>query len=101
MTLDESRVRATNLRAMCGRPLDAREKVRNLTGWSIAIMCPAFSTRRHVRWPRWGPRSSPKQHSGFESRCTERVLWIVSSTDRHLIQALSPRHQRAVPADTG
>jgi putative transposase len=42
-------------------PLDAREKVRNLTGGSIAIMCPAFSTRRHVRWPRWGPRSTPKQ----------------------------------------
>jgi hypothetical protein len=32
-------------------PLDAREKVRNLTGGSIAIMCPAFLTRHHVRCP--------------------------------------------------
>jgi hypothetical protein len=29
------------------------------TGRSIAIMCPAFSTRRHDRWPRWYPRSKP------------------------------------------
>ena len=71
-------------------PLDARGKMRGLTGGSIAIMCPAFSTRRHVRWPRWGPRSTPKQRCGFESRGTERVLWIVGSTDRHLIQLFHP-----------
>jgi hypothetical protein len=76
--------------------------VRILTGGSIAIMCPAFVTRRHVRWPRWGPRSSPKQQRGFESRGTERVLWIVGSTDRHLIQLFHPgidaRFRRS-PAD--
>ena len=27
-------------------------------------------TRRDDRWPRWGPRSSPKQSGGFESRDT-------------------------------
>jgi len=47
-------------------------------------------TRRHDRWPRWGPRSNPKQRRGFESHGTERVLWIVGSTDRHLIQLSHP-----------
>jgi hypothetical protein len=68
---------------------------------SLSQMSRYIARGRHVRWPRWGPRSTPKQGHGFESRGTERVLWIVGSTDRHLIQALSPRHQRAVPADTG
>src|SRR3954466_4988047 len=49
-----------------------------------------LSTRRHVRWPRWGPRSSPKQRSDLAGRDTERVLWIVGSTDRHLIQLFHP-----------
>jgi hypothetical protein len=43
-------------------------------------------TRHHDRRPRWDPRSSPKQTCGFESRDVKRVLWIVGSTDRHLIQ---------------
>ena len=58
-------------------------------------------TRRHVRWPRWGPRPSPKQFCGFESRHANRVLWIIGSTDRHLIQLFHPRHQRALPTATG
>jgi hypothetical protein len=70
---------------MCGRPLDAREKVRSLTGGSIAIMCPAWSTRHHDRWPRWDPRCRPKHFGDFESRCTKWVLWIVGWTDRHQI----------------
>ena len=39
---------------------------------------------------RWYPRSKPKHPRGFESRCTKRVLWIVGSTDRHLIQLFHP-----------
>jgi hypothetical protein len=62
----------------------------SLTGVSTAIMCPACLTRRHDRWPRWGPRSNPKQRRGFESHGTERVLWIVGSTDRHLVQLSYP-----------
>jgi hypothetical protein len=38
--------------------------MRIQTGRSIAIMCPALSTRQHVRWPRWVPQSSPKQQRG-------------------------------------
>jgi hypothetical protein len=71
-------------------PLDARAELRILTGGSIAIMCPALSTRLHDRWPRWVPRSSPKQTCGFESRDINRVLWIVVSTDRHLILLFHP-----------
>jgi hypothetical protein len=48
-------------------PLDAREKVSKLTGGSIAIMCPAVSTRRHVRWPRWGPRSIPSNDTASKA----------------------------------
>jgi len=40
--------------AMCGRPLGCKRKMRILTGRSIAIMCPALSTRQHVRWPMCG-----------------------------------------------
>jgi hypothetical protein len=75
-------------------PSDARGKVRILTGGSIAIMCPALWTRLHDRWPRWYPRSKPKHFGGFESRCTKRVLWIVGSTDRHLIQLFHPASTR-------
>jgi hypothetical protein len=38
-------------------PSDARGKMRIPAGRSIAIMCPAFVTRHHDRWPRWYPRS--------------------------------------------
>jgi hypothetical protein len=61
--------------------------MRILTGGSIAIMCPA---RQHGRWARWGPRSQPKHECSFESLCTKRVLRIVGSTDRHLIQLFHP-----------
>ena len=81
---------ASSLTSCVDSPLDAREKVRHLTGGSIAIMCPALSARFHDRWPRWGPRPSPKQTCGFESRDVNRVLWIVGSTDRHLISLFHP-----------
>jgi hypothetical protein len=85
-------------------PLDAREKMRNLTGGSIAIMCPALSTRHDDRWPRWVPRSRPKHFGGFESLYTKRIFWIVGSTDRHLILLFHPginaRFERP-PADAG
>ena len=90
--------------SMCGRPLGCKRKMRSLTGGSIAIMCPALSTRHHVRWPRWVPRSSPKQSRGLESHGDQRVLWIVGSTDRHLIQLFHPGIDawfELPPADAG
>ena len=78
-------------------PSDARGKMRILTGRSIAIMCPAFVTRHHDRWPRWYPRSNPKHLGGFDSRCTKRVLWIVGFDRSSSHLALSSRHRRVVP----
>ena len=57
---------------------------------SVAIICPAFSTRRHDRRPRWAPRSSSKQRGNLGGRCNTPVLWIVDSADRHLIQLFHP-----------
>jgi hypothetical protein len=34
--------------------------------------------------------SSPKQFCGFESRHANRVLWIIGSTDRHLVELFHP-----------
>jgi len=56
------------------------------------------------RWPRWSPRSSPKRFCGFESRPDNRVLWIIGSTDRHLIQLFHPginARLRRRPANAG
>jgi hypothetical protein len=44
-----------------------------------------LSTQHRDRWPIWDPRYRPKQICGFESRCNRQLLWIVGSTDRHLI----------------
>jgi hypothetical protein len=78
------------LRAMCGRPLGCKSFEENSDGWVDCDHVSGLLTRRHDRWPRWGPRSSPKQRCGFESRGTERVAWIVGSTDRHLVQLFHP-----------
>jgi hypothetical protein len=49
-------------------PSDARGKMSSLTGRIDCDHVSGLLTRHHVRWPRWGPRSSPKQNSGFERR---------------------------------
>ena len=88
---------------MCGRPVGARaeENADGLVGCDHVF---GLLTRRHVRWPRWGPRPSPKQFCGFESRHANRVLWIIGSTDRHLIQLFHPGTNarfRRRPANAG
>ena len=75
---------------MCGRPLGCKSFEENSDGRVDCEHVSGLLTRHHVRWPRWGPRSSPKQFCGFESRHANRVLWIIGSTDRHLIQLLHP-----------
>src|SRR5271165_7250515 len=70
---------------MCGRPLGCKRKNEKPDGWVDCDHVFGLSTRCHDRWPRWGPRSSPKHGCGFASRCNKRVPWIVGSTDRHLI----------------
>ena len=77
-------------------PSNARAPTRNSDGRVDCEHVSGLLTRHHVRWPRWGPRSSPKQFCGFESRHANRVLWIIGSTDRHLIELLHPGNN-AVP----
>jgi hypothetical protein len=81
-------------------PSGSRASERILTRGSTAIMCSAFDAA-HDRWPRWDPRSSPKQSSGFESHWFQRVLRIVGSTDTSSLSALAPWHRRAAQAVTG
>ena len=75
---------------MCGRPLGCKRKNENSDGRIDCDHVSGLLARQHGRWPRWGPRSKPKHECGFESLCTKRVLWIVGSTDRHLIQLFHP-----------
>jgi len=75
-------------------PLGSRASTRKLTSGSTAVMCPAYVTRCHDRWPRWVPRSSPKQHVDLEGRRYYRVLWILGSSDRHLDELSHPAATR-------
>ena len=56
------------LACMCGRPLGCKSFEENSDGRVDCDHVSGLLTRHHVRWPRWGPRSSPKQFCGFESR---------------------------------
>jgi len=76
--------------AIIERPLGFEGFVENFDGRIDCDHLSGLLTRHHDRWPRWVPRSSPKQSGGLEGRDTKRVLWIVGSTDRHLIQLLHP-----------
>jgi hypothetical protein len=75
---------------MCGRPLGCKSFEENSDGRIDCEHVSGLLTRYEVRWPRWVPRSSPKQFCGFKSRHANRVLWIIGSTDRHLIQLFHP-----------
>jgi hypothetical protein len=71
------------------RSLGCKRKMSSLTADRLRS-CVRPVDAVHDRWPRWVPRSSPKHGCGFESRCNKRVVWIVGSTDRHLIQLFHP-----------
>ena len=74
---------------MCGRPLGVKSK-SDTDGRFDCDHVSGLLVRHCDRWPRWGPRPSPKHSFGFASRCTKRVLWIVGSTDCHLVQLFCP-----------
>jgi hypothetical protein len=81
-------------------PSGSRASKRILTGGRLRS-CVRPVDAAHDRWPRWDPRSSPKQSSGFESHWFQRVLRIVGSTDTSSLSALTPWHRRAVQVVTG
>ena len=79
---------------MCGRPpwFKSRGEKNDLR-----IDCDhvyGLSARCDDRWPRWVPRSSPKQRVDLEGRCYNRVFWILGSSDRHLEELSYPAATR-------
>ena len=75
---------------MCGRPRGFKSFEENSDGRVDCDHVSGLLTRHHDRWPRWNPRSGPKQSSGLESHWFQRAFRIVNSTDRHLCQLLHP-----------
>jgi len=63
-----------HLRVVCGRPLGFKRGSENSDERIDCDHVFGLLTRHHVRWPRWGPRSSPKQSGGLEGRDSKRVL---------------------------
>ena len=75
-------------------PLDASAKLRNPTGGSIAIMCPACWRGSMAAGPDGIRDPAPNRLAASKSRCPRRVLRIVGSTDRHLSQHFHPSATR-------
>jgi hypothetical protein len=75
---------------MCGRPRGFKSFEENSDAWVDCDHVFGLLTRHHDRWPRWNPRSGPKQSSDFKSHWWQRVFRIVDSTDRHLCQLFHP-----------
>ena len=72
------------------RPPGFKSFEENSDAWVDCGHVFGLLTRHHDRWPRWNPRSGPKQSSGLESHWFQRAFRIVDSTDRHLCQLLYP-----------
>ena len=70
-------------------PLDAREKMRSLTGGSIAIMCSACRRGAMTAGPDGVRDPVPNTDAASQAVATSG-FWIVGSTDRHLIQLFHP-----------
>jgi len=86
------------LSVLCGRPpwfksFNATDDVRLDGGHMSGLL-----TRHNVRWPRWVPRSSPKQTRDLEGRDSNRVFWILGSSDRHLAKLSHPAATRHLAA---
>jgi hypothetical protein len=72
-------------------PVDARAKLGNLTGGSIAVMCPACWRGCMAAGPDGFRDPAPNNDAAWlAGRCEYRVLRIVGSTDRHLTQLCHP-----------
>jgi hypothetical protein len=77
-------------------PLNARVLCENVLIWCESGRVSGLLARHRGRWPRWVPRSTPKRACDLEGRHPTRVLWIVGSTDQHLlVSALTPLARRA------
>ena len=75
-------------RGLCGRPVGCKRKIEKSDNQFDSDHVSGLLTRLEHRWPRWGPRSGPKQATRLRKRSPLRVLWIVGSTEnRHLVRS--------------
>ena len=58
---------------MCGRPLGCKRKNEKSDGRIDCDHVSGLLARQHGRWPRWVPRSSPKQARGLEAETLDGV----------------------------
>ena len=75
---------------MCGRPVGCKRKIEKSDDQFDSDHVSGLLTRRTGRWPRWCPRSGPKQPGGFESHWRARGFRILGSTDSHLVLLFHP-----------
>jgi hypothetical protein len=88
--------------AVCGWPIRCNgSERRNLIRCESGRVSGLFDAAIY-RWPRWVPRSTPKRIGDLVGRQATRVLWLIGSTDQHLVlSALIPATPRAVQATCG
>ena len=86
---------------MCGRPRGFKSFEENSDGRVDCDHVSGLLTRHHDRWPRWNPRSGPKQSSGLESHWFQRAFRIVDFDRSSSLSALAPRHPRVAQVAIG
>jgi hypothetical protein len=70
---------------MCGRPLGCKRQSENSDGRIDCDHVYGLLTRLMTAGPDGVRDPVPNTRATLESLCTKRVLWIIGSTDRHLI----------------
>jgi hypothetical protein len=75
---------------MCGRLLGCKRENEKSDGWVDCGHVSGLFTRRMTAGPDGIRDPVPNTRAALKSLCTKRVLWIVGSTERHLIQLFHP-----------
>ncbi len=87
-------VRELGFTGLCGRPPRFKSRDEKTDVRIDCVHVSGLFARHDDRWPRWVPRSSPKQTQGLEGLPVERVFWILGSSDRHLVELSHPAATR-------
>src|SRR4051794_8364843 len=75
---------------MCGRPLGCKRENEKSDGRIDCDHVSGLFSRRMTAGPDGIRDPAPNTSATLTSLCTKRVLWIVGSTERHLIQLFHP-----------
>jgi transposase-like protein len=75
---------------MCGRPLGCKRENEKSDGRIDCDHVSGLFSRRMTAGPDGIRDPAPNSSATLTSLCTKRVLWIVGSTERHLIQLFHP-----------